>query len=59
MRKPGQHSYVLLNAQQLVLRDDSALIQDFFAIMKQAAIETGQWVEKRSHTSPRPFHAAC
>ncbi len=36
------------DAQQMVLRYDSALMQDFLAIMKQAAIETGQWVEKHS-----------
>ncbi len=36
------------DANQLVLRYDSAVVQDDLAILKQVAIETGQWVEKRS-----------
>ncbi len=36
------------DANQLVLRYDSAVVQDYLAILKQVAIETGQWVAKRS-----------
>ncbi len=31
-----------------MLRYDSAVIQDYLAILKQVAIETGQWVAKQS-----------